>query len=371
MNIGIVTSAIDQTAAGIGRYTFNLTKNLLSISKNNYTFIHFKKNKNELYQQADELIIPNLPMPNTLRSSVYLSLIDALKKVNLDIVHDPTNVGLIFPAHFKKIVTFHDHSAYLFPETHRYWQVIANRYISPHCYNNQDKIITVSKNTKEDVIRFLKIPEEKIIPIYEAAGKNFKLLNEDQIIKIKREYRHALPFILYVGTLEPRKNIPSLIKAFYKLRKRGLPYRLVITGKRGWKYKDIFDTIDELNLQKDVIFTGFVSDENLPALYNAADLFVYPSIYEGFGLPPLEAMACGTPVITSNTSSLPEIVGDAGIMVDPHNIDRMADAMYEVLTNKGLKADMIKKGLERSKIFSWEKCARETLKVYEDVYNEQ
>lgn len=123
------------------------------------------------------------------------------------------------------------------------------------------------------------------------------------------------------------------------------------------------------NLQNDVIFTGYVLDGDLPALYNAADLFVYPSLYEDFGLPPLEAIACGTPVITSNTSSLPEVVGDAGIMVDPHDVDRLADAMYKVLTNDGLREDMIKKGLERAKMFGWEKCARETLEVYEEVYN--
>jgi glycosyltransferase involved in cell wall biosynthesis len=118
------------------------------------------------------------------------------------------------------------------------------------------------------------------------------------------------------------------------------------------------------NLQNDVIFTGYISDEDLPALYNAADLFVYPSIFEGFGLPPLEAMACGTPVITSNTSSLPEVVGNAGIMVDPYDVDRLADAMYEVLSNVGLREDMIKRGLEKAKMFSWDKCARETLKVF-------
>lgn len=121
------------------------------------------------------------------------------------------------------------------------------------------------------------------------------------------------------------------------------------------------------NLQNDVIFTGYISDGDLPALYNAADLFVYPSLYEGFGLPPLEAMACGCPVITSNTSSLHEVVGDAGIMVDPYDVDRLADAMHKVLSNDGLREDMIKKGLERAEMFSWEKTARETLKVYEEV----
>ena len=125
------------------------------------------------------------------------------------------------------------------------------------------------------------------------------------------------------------------------LKKRGMPYKLVITGKKGWKYKEIFETIDKLNIRDDVVFTGYVQDEDLPALYNAADLFVYPSLYEGFGLPPLEAMACGTPVITSNTSSLPEVVGDAGIMIDPYDVDKLADAMHEVLYNDRLREDIL------------------------------
>lgn len=143
---------------------------------------------------------------------------------------------------------------------------------------------------------------------------------------------------------------------------------MLIVGKKGWKYKSIFETVDILNLQKDVIFSDYVPDEYLTLLYNAADLFVYPSLYEGFGLPPLEAMACGTPVITSNTSSLPEVVGDAGVMIDPYDVDGLAKAMFEVLTNEGLREDMRKKGLKRAKLFSWEKTAKETLKIYEEVY---
>ncbi len=139
-----------------------------------------------------------------------------------------------------------------------------------------------------------------------------------------------------------------MLKAFSEVYKK-IPIPLVITGKKGWKYKRIFEMVKKLNLKKDVIFTGYVPEEDLPAIYNAADLFVYPSLYEGFGLPPLEAMACGTPVITSNTSSFPEVVGDAGIMVNPHDVDELAKVMYEVLTNDGLREDMIKKGLKQPK----------------------
>jgi glycosyltransferase involved in cell wall biosynthesis len=146
-------------------------------------------------------------------------------------------------------------------------------------------------------------------------------------------------------------------------------YKLVIVGGKGWKYDDIFRNIEALNLQEDVIFTGYVPKEDLVKFYNLADLFVYPSLYEGFGLPPLEAMACGCPVITSNTSSLPEVVGDAGIMVNPYDVNELVKVMYEVLTNEGLKKELSKKGLERAKLFDWKKTAEETWKAYEMVYH--
>ena len=152
-----------------------------------------------------------------------------------------------------------------------------------------------------------------------------------------------------------------------------MKHKLILAGGIGQKHKDkeIFKTVRQLGLQKEVIFTGYIPDGDLPSLYNAADLFVFPSIYEAFGLPPLEAMGCGVPVITSDRGAFPEVVGDAGIMVDPYDIDGLAKAMHEILNNDGLREDMIKKGLERAKLFSWEKCAKEVLEVYEEVLENQ
>ena len=188
--------------------------------------------------------------------------------------------------------------------------------------------------------------------------------------EFKKKHDITFPFILYLGTLEPRKNLKSLILAYNEIKKKFPEYKLIIGGAKGWGYKNIFQIIDNLGIDKDIIFTGYIPEKDLPSLYNSAELFVYPSFYEGFGLPPLEAMACGTPVITSNTSSLPEVVGNAGIMVDPNNVNQLADAMYKVLTDDNLRRDMIKKGLKRAKMFSWKKTAKETLKVYEEVYNQ-
>ncbi len=185
-----------------------------------------------------------------------------------------------------------------------------------------DFIIADSENTKKDIINYLKIPEEKIRVIYLAADEKYKFLNNNIGLKeeLKSNYNIDSPFILYVGTVELRKNLPLLIKSFYELKKRGIPHKLILIGARNFGFNKILRLVNELRLIDEVIFTGFVPEEDLVKFYNTADIFVYPSLYEGFGLPPLEAMACGCPVITSNSSSLPEVVGDSGIMVIHTNL---------------------------------------------------
>ena len=373
MKIGIATDFMDRNLGGIGTYTKNLVNNFNKIDKKNeYHLIHHTTVSIDIYKNNKEILIKSFSLPKG--AGLSWRFINAPLKLRfikeLNLVHDPYGIGpLSFKMPFKKVMTIHDLTPTLFPHTFNLAPVLLHKLLLPRTLKTADKIIADSNSTKKDLMNHFNIPEEKIRVILLAADEKFKPLSNKEIKEAKQKYSLNFPFILYVGTLEPRKNIPSLIKAVYKLKKKNLQYKLVIAGKKGWKYKEIFETINKLNLQNDVVFTGYVSDEDLPALYNAADMFVYPSIYEGFGLPPLEAMACGTPVITSNTSSLPEVVGDAGIMIDPPDVDGLADAMHKVLTDGGLRADMTKKGLERAKIFSWEKCARETLEVYEEVYD--
>lgn len=238
-----------------------------------------------------------------------------------------------------------------------------------------DKIITISEKTKEDLIKYTKIPDEKIKTIYLGVDSKFQVLTDETIQKLKKEYSLPPNFILYLGSEQSRKNFIFLIKSFYYLKKRyNLKIKLVKVGRPQIDKKQrqkTFELIKKLNLTNDIIFIDYIPEKDLTTLYNAANLFVYPSLYEGFGLPPLEAMACGTPVITSNTSSLPEVVGNAGIMIDPKNIQELTDAMYNVLKNPELEKELSKKGLKRAKMFSWEKTAKETLKVYEEVCNEK
>lgn len=231
------------------------------------------------------------------------------------------------------------------------------------------RIIADSESTRRDIIDLLGVPANKLRVVYPGCDLRFQPMLRTAARAYVRD-RHGLgdPYILHVGTLEPRKNLDTLVKAYARLRReRRIQHGLVLVGERGWKYESIFKLVDQLGLQDAVRCTGAVPAADLPALYNAADLFVYPSLYEGFGLPPLEALACGTPVITSSVSSLPEVVGDAALLVDPGDEEGLALAMAEVLGDGERRRHMRERGLEQARRFSWERCARETLAVYEEA----
>jgi len=268
----------------------------------------------------------------------------------------------------KTVVTCYDLIPWVYEKNHRslLWRLLYR--LSWDGLRKADRIITISAFSKNEIIKYLGYPEDKIHVIYPAVNHSYYYEKRDREILKRFNISEDEKIILYVGSEQPRKNLPFLIRAFGKL-KRILPEaKLLKIGNPLWRgaREENLRLIGKLNLQNDVIFVGYVDEEELPKWYNAADLFVFPSLYEGFGLPPLEAMACGTPVITSNASSLPEVVGDAGIIVDSFNTDEMVRAMYEVLTNDGLREDMSKRGLKMANMFSWEKAAEETLEVYEE-----
>lgn len=374
MKIGIITDFIDDSLGGIGIYTNNLIQQLNEIDKfNKYYLIHGVSKNTQIYKTNEEILIKKYSLSKGSRSIWrYFSAPLKLKNMNqLDIVHDTYEIGtLSFKTPFKKIITVHDLSPFLFPEMFSSLTVLLHKLLFSKTLQSVDKIITVSECSKRDLVTYFSIPEDKIKVIFNGVDPKFKPLNKEDVNEFLKKYNLNFPFILFVGTLEPRKNLSTLFKAYYQLKKKNINHKLVIAGKKGWKYQEIFETVNKLNLKNDIIFTDYIPENDLPALYNAADVFVYPSIYEGFGLPPLEAMACGTPVVTSNISSLPEVVGNAGITVDPKDIDMLATSLYEVLTNDSLMKEMTKKGLERAKLFSWRSCAVETLKVYQEVgYN--
>jgi len=274
----------------------------------------------------------------------------------------------------RTVLTVHDLIFLLFPEYHlplNKW--FLNRFM-PLFVRRAHAIIAVSQCTKDDLIRHYTVPSEKITVVYEGVDARFQPVTDlDTLTRVRARYSLPERYVLYVGTIEPRKNLNTLLEAFAGLKERPATcdlrpatcdLRLVIVGKTGWLYEGFFRRLRELGLEDQVIFPGFVPDEDLPAIYSAAELFVFPSLYEGFGLPPLEAMACGTPVVVSNTSSLPEVVGEAGLMVDPRDVRALAEAMERVLTDEHLRAELTANGLERARQFTWERAAQETMEVY-------
>jgi len=378
MIIGIDIRALARGArTGIEEYTINLLLNMLRMD-DNIEYKLFYNGYKKIGLDYDFLKLPNVRLmefkiPNKVLdfSSRFFSYPKIDKLIGkIDVFFSPHIFLLSASKNYSTVVTFHDLSFEKYPEFYskskNYWHFSMN---PKKQARRASKIIAVSESTKDDLVKLYDINPDKIKVIYSGINLESESWNlEPRVSEIKKKYNLSDHYILYLGTLEPRKNIIGLIKAYELLRKKfqipnskfQIP-KLVIAGSKGWLYEDIFKTVKNSLEKNDIVFTGFVNDEDKPILYKLADLFVYPSFYEGFGFPPLEAMSYGTPVITSNFSSLPEAVGDAAIMVNPYNLDELSRAMEMVLGDNNLKKYLIKKGYEQIKKFSWRKCAEETL----------
>lgn len=230
-----------------------------------------------------------------------------------------------------------------------------------------DAIIAVSQHTRRDLIELYGTPAEKIHVIYEGVDPTFVPAAATAIQAVQGRYSPDRPYLLMVGTLEPRKNHAAAMRALVRLKAAGLPHRLLVVGGEGWRFAPIAGLVQELGLTDDVTFAGYVEGADLPALYGGAACVLQPSLYEGFGFPVLEALACGAPVVCSNASSLPEVAGEAALLVEPNNDEALAAAIRRVLTEPGLRAAMIGRGLGHAAQFRWDRCAQETVALYKQV----
>jgi glycosyltransferase involved in cell wall biosynthesis len=231
-----------------------------------------------------------------------------------------------------------------------------------------DHIITVSEYSKQDIARTYGVSEEKITVTYEGAGPEFRPRDKNGAREeLERKYGIKGKFVLYLGRLQGRKNLGRVVEAYARVRRTGFAHKLVLAGKQGSLFEPVLSRIRDLKLEENVLLPGYLPAEDVPLFYSAAEVFVYPSFFEGFGLPVVEAMACGVPVITSRGSSLEEIAGDAALLVDPHSEDSIVGALTQVLEDAELRLRLSRAGLERSKLFSFEKTARQTMEVYETV----
>ncbi len=310
------------------------------------------------------------PVHPLLRKWWLVGLPTLLRLSPFDLFHG-TNYCIPVFAPCPTVVTIHDLSLYAQTTTHEANNVTRGKRRIPIMARRADMIIAPSEATKREIEHYLRIPAERIRVVYEAARPKMQPLPPADCAAVLQKHGIDRPYLLYTGTIEPRKNLLKLLRAYSEIiHTTEHRLKLVLCGGRGWLDNEIFDLVTALNLQEMVQFTGYVEDEDLPALYSACEVFVYPSLYEGFGLPPLEAMACGAPVVTSNTSSLPEVVGNAGVMVSPHEASELAQALVNLLNDPAQRGHLRQAGLARAQLFSWERAAHETQAVYDQVFQD-
>ncbi|MGH7866998.1 MAG: glycosyltransferase family 4 protein, partial [Candidatus Dormibacteraceae bacterium] len=296
---------------------------------------------------------------------------DALRE-NVEVFWGPQHaVPLGLPGSIRTVVTIHDVVWLRYPERMSAWNKLVHRALAGRFVRSAGRIIAVSESTKDDVRTLLGVPESKIQVVYNGVSDHFRPHERaGSATYINQKYGTTSNYLCALGTVEPRKNLPNLIRAFAALRERhNLPVQLVIAGARGWKNSAVFETMRSLRLtDQQVKFLGFVPDEDLPILYSGAQLFVFPSTYEGFGLPLLEAMACGTPVVCTDRSSPPEVCGPAAVYFDPDSVEDMTYAMLSVLESNDVREKLISAGLERAKRFTWKHSAENVLSILESAF---
>jgi len=371
MKIAIDGTIVREEITGTGFYITNLINGLIKIDNLNNYYIFGDEQYLRKYIKIDKdnFRVVHKRFKNRIIRVLweYFIFPFELKKLKIDILHSPNYITPLLKFGFKIILTIHDLTFLLFPEKY----TITKRWLFgkmiPVFIKKSDKIVAVSENTKKDILKFFSIPDDKILVTYESYPEYYNFsIDRSKAEDILNKYGIERNFILYVGMIEPRKNIISLLKAFVELDK-DLELDLVIVGKKGWYFKEIekyMENAINLRLKNKIMFTGYIPEHELKYFYRLALMFVYPTLYEGFGLPPLQAMACGTSVITSNISSLPEVVGDAAIKINPDDLGDLKNSIKWLYTDEGKRDELIKKGLENVKKFSLENVASNVLSVY-------
>ncbi|MDD5397158.1 MAG: glycosyltransferase family 1 protein [Candidatus Moranbacteria bacterium] len=381
MKIGIdIRCLSDGKRTGVEEYTINLLDNIFELDKKNQYVLflnswrksHFDE---RIFSQHKNVTVKCFNIPNKLLNFCFWYLrwpnVDKLLG-GVDIFFMPNINFIALSDQAKLVLTIHDLSYEIFPETFSAKRRAWHSFINPRSLcRRADQIIAVSDSTKSDIISNFGIAEQKIKRIHNGISDEIQKLdrNDPKLMEVKEKYHLPFNFIFYLGTVEPRKNIPALVRAFDHLKSSHDPnlekYKLVIAGGKGWKTDSILETMRNAKFTKDIIFTSCITNQDKAAVYTLATLFVYPSLFEGFGIPVLEAMRCGVPVITSNCSSLPEVVDQGGIMIDPDKPDELHVAMKEVLTNREFHSELSARALKQSIRFNWRTSARHTLAIFE------
>jgi glycosyltransferase involved in cell wall biosynthesis len=371
MKIGInALFLVAGKGGGIERYLRGLLKWLAIIDKKNEYLIFSNKDNTGTFERRENFREIISPVSARIRPAKILweqiVLPFQLKKENVDIVLSAGNIApkLTF---CPSIVIIYDLISFSYPENFSLAEKLALKYLLRRTATVADRIITISESSRNEIKKWLGVSEDKISVVHGGCDENFR---KDHIKgdSIKNKFGVANGFIFCAASLRRYKNLEGLIKAFSILKKEHrIPQKLVLAGHKEKYFEKLQELVTLLGLQNDVIFTGFITEDELQSLYSSADTIVYPSFYEGFGLPILEAMASGTPVVASNVTSIPEVAGDAALLFDPHDIDEMAEKVHNVLKDENLQKSLISKGLERVKEFTWKRTAEKVLEVINSI----
>lgn len=365
MKVGIDIHAVGKQQTGNETYIRNLVGNLIGIDSDNTDYHLFYTHDDKLV--VDERVEQTQIYPHQSVFRIPFVFPYQLRKQKIDVAHFQYVVPPVMKC--PTVVMIHDISYEYHPEYFNPLECKRMKLLIPFSARKSEHVLTVSEYSKQQIMQKYHIPEDKITVTYNGVNEQFCVLPSDADgYKCLTRFSFNKPFILAVGNLQPRKNIERLIRAYSKLRASGkIDLDLVLVGQVRWGGKAIFDEVETLGVKNNIHITGYVTDEELVALYNKATLFAYPSLYEGFGLPLIEAMACGTPVISSNASCLPEVGGDAAHYIDPYSERGMMDALELVANNSIVRKQLIQKGFERASDFSWKRTAEKTLRVFEEV----
>ncbi|MSQ14489.1 MAG: glycosyltransferase family 1 protein [Dehalococcoidia bacterium] len=375
MRIGIdYTPALSQRA-GIGRYARELVSALLDEGSRHEFILIGPRGSKPPARIPKSVRLVSLPFSQRMSAIIWHRL---RLPIPLDSFTGPLDIYhatdyLIPPLRKARgVATVHDLSFLVHPELGADSLVKYLRTALPASLDRASLIVTDSEHSKTDLVKLMGFSEERVEVVYGGVSGDFRPRDDaEELRRVTDKYALHSPYILTLGTIEPRKNHARLVQAYHLLRTEyGINHDLVIGGAKGWLYQRIFETVRSLQLEDHVRFLGFIPDEDLTGLLSLADMFVFPSIYEGFGLPPLEAMACGVPVVSSNTSCLPEVLGEAAVFVDPFSIERIAEGMLSILSNHGLRDELKSRGISRARGFTWNNGAACLLKAYDRLERE-
>lgn len=366
MNIAIdIREALKSKRAGKGWYTFEMVQNLLKFHPED-RFILYTDQPYPEWEHFPNAVQKFFP-PSPLRW--HFTVLEDLKRERPDIYFAPSSyiIPSLAPKWLNVVATVHDLVAWLFATRHNMKATIIERITLPLAIKKITKFVAVSENTKRDLHKFFQTPSWKTEVIPCGVGEHFKVFDDERRENFRGEKGLPEKFILAVGTLEPRKNFVTLIRAFAEVAKKFPDYTLVIVGGKGWYFEKIFSTVRDLGMEDRILFTGYVEDRELPGYYNTATCFVFPSLYEGFGIPLVEAMKSGCPVITSNISSMPEVVDHAAILVNPTSPQELAHAMESLIGSPEKRAELREKGLHQSQKFSWRSSSERLYELFQAV----